>query len=819
MAKKKYAQKADKPAKEIIDTPQVATPSPIPDFLSYKSSFYILLVLLVLANFWVFKDFLLGKKVFLYKDIGSDTLNQIYAFAKMIIETIEKDGIPKWSFQQGLGQYVAPFNLGNPFHWLIYLLGKDNLPYSIALVEFIKFISAGLLFYAYLRQLSLSALACILGGLVYGLSGFLSISSGWFNFFTGWAVELSFWLFALEYLLRGKGWYYMPIAIALVAIDQPFNLFLIGEFSIVYVISWYFFQEHIKLNTYLINIGKLIGSGLLGLLMGGIMFGANIFTMLNSPRVSGGSSYFDTLTSRPPLQPVDALQAGTIVSRFFGNNLLGAGNNYKGWTNYMEAPTFYLGLLGLLLFPQVFLLLKDKFRKTAATVATLVAIIILFPFFRYAFWGFTGDYYRLLSLFIGITILLAGLWVISEMEKGKKINLILLGGTVVFWVALLSINYTDDWNTVMVSSEKVKAMLTFIVLTALLLTYHFTRKNLVKYLIVAITFIEATGVTYATLNKRDIITASEWKEKSGFNDYSNEAVQYLKERDKSFYRVEKDYSSGTAIHVSTNDPMVQGYNGTTVYTAFNHKNQVSFMAGLGMINPKQEFETRWLSGIRNRPFVLGHVGVKYVLSRDVIPFKNFGYDSLTTVNDIKVFSNPNALPMGFTYDGYMTRANFENLSMLQKDLALMQAFVVEDKEKSTFGQLREVKDSTSVLTLEQVKLLSDNLKKEALNIKQFSNNNFEGDLTLSTPKLLYLSIPYDEGWKVWANGQPQTTRKVTYGMTGVLLDKGKYNITMKYEPPYEKAGMWATLGGLLIYAGLLAWSFMQRKKSMEVQQS
>ncbi|RYU93559.1 YfhO family protein [Emticicia agri] len=817
MAKKKPIQKVNTAAKETVVTPQTVAPIRIPDFLSYKNSFYIVLALLALANFWVFKDFLLGKKEFLFKDIGSDTLNQIYAFAKMIIDTIEKDGIPKWSFQQGLGQYVAPFNLGNPFHWLIYLMGAKNLPYSIGLIEFVKFVLSGLFFYAYLRQLSLSALACIIGGLVYGLSGFLSISSGWFNFFTGWAVEFSFWLLALELILRGKQWYYMPIAVALVAMDQPFNLFLIGEFSLIYIVAWYFFQENQPLKSYLTNLAKIVGSGILGLCMGGLMLGANLYTMLNSPRVSGGSSYVSTLTGRPVFEPVDGLQAGTIVSRFFGNNMLGIGNNYRGWTNYMEGPTFYLGLLGLLLFPQIFILLKGRLRKTAGVIGGIVLLIILFPFFRNAFWGFTGDYYRILSLFIGITLLIAGLWVITKVENGEKLNLPLLGGTYVLWILLLSISYTEDWSSIMVNSEKVKAILVLTSLAIILAIYNFWSGIVLKYLLLVITLIETTGVVSTTLNKRDIISASEWKEKTGFNDYSHEAVAYLKKADASFYRIEKDYSSGTAIHVSTNDPMVQGYNGTTVYTAFNHKNQAAFMAGLGMLDLKREFETRWMSQLRNRPFLLGHVGTKYVLSRGVIPYKNFGYDSLTSINDISIFENPNYLPFGFTYDGYMTDTNFQKLSFLQRDLALMQAFVINDNEKATFGKLKEVKDSISVLTLEQVKLLSDNRKKETLKIKSFSNNLIEGELELSSPKLLYLSIPYDEGWKIEANNKAIPTIKVTYGMTGVILDAGKYNIVMKYEPPYVTTGFWATIIGILIYTALVVLSMLQKKKQATLQ--
>jgi uncharacterized membrane protein YfhO len=406
--------------------------------------------------------------------------------------------------------------------------------------------------------------------------------------------------------------------------------------------------------------------------------------------------------------------------------------------------------------------------------------------------------------------------VISNLEKGKKLNLYVFGGTYVFWLGLLMVNYTTDWNNFIVRGERIKVLFIFTLLAGLLLTYNFWAKSFIKYLILVLTFVETVGVAYTTINKRDTIGASEWKEKSGFNDYSVDAVELLKNQDKSFYRIEKDYSSGTAIHVSTNDPMVQGYNGTTVYTAFNHKNQVTFMAELGMINLKNEFETRWLTGLRNRPFLLGHLGVKYVLSRNVIPYKNFGYDSLSKVGDVTIFKNPNALPMGFTYDAFMLDSEFKKLSALQKDLSLMKVFVINDSEKLKFRNLKEVKDTVAVLTLEEIKKLSDERKKESLQITSFSNNNFTGKVTLNMPKMLYLSIPFDDGWKVESDGKSQETMKVSYGMTGVLLDKGMHNISINYEPPFLKEGIWAMIIGFLLYIALLVWTFIQKKKTLTI---
>src|SRR6185369_9469619 len=99
-----------------------------------------------------------------------------------------------------------------------------------------------------------------------------------------------------------------------------------------------------------------------------------------------------------------ALHNITAVMRLFSCDLMGTGSDFKGWENYLEAPTFYTGLLSLILFPAVFGFL-DKRRKIIYGVFLSFWILpVLFPYFRYAFWLFTGDYYRAFSFFVSLTL-------------------------------------------------------------------------------------------------------------------------------------------------------------------------------------------------------------------------------------------------------------------------------------------------------------------------------------------------------------------------------------------------------------------------------
>ncbi|MEQ1527291.1 MAG: hypothetical protein ABL911_11180, partial [Gallionella sp.] len=72
-----------------------------------------MLSLLMLLGGLIFHKFILGSAVYLFKDIGSDTLNTFYPAFINIAETLWRGELPGWSFEQGLGQNVFPFSLSD----------------------------------------------------------------------------------------------------------------------------------------------------------------------------------------------------------------------------------------------------------------------------------------------------------------------------------------------------------------------------------------------------------------------------------------------------------------------------------------------------------------------------------------------------------------------------------------------------------------------------------------------------------------------------------------------------------------------------------
>ena len=403
-------------------------------FISTKG-IWLALGLTVMLIIILFYDFILGNSYYLFKDIGSDSINLALPQLTLLTKYLHTEGFPMWSFSQGMGQNIMP-SLSDPFNWIVIAFGTGNIAYGFIWMELIKMLLTAMFFFLFLKQLRLSSLALLIGTLLYTFSGFIIIGSGW-NIFSAEACFLALLLLSFEKLYLKNTWYLFPVAVALITMLQPFDLYFYGLFLVIYFLFRHFTSESPSWNKLFTVSLKMAGLGLLGVIISSFYLVSIMQMLLDSSRVSGNSSYAGKLLSHPVFGTESVVHNGTAIMRFFSNDLLGNGINFKGWYNYLEAPMVYIGLLPLLLFPQVFIFLNNRRRIFYGIFLAIFFIPIVFPFFRYAFWLFTGDYYRGFSLLISIVLLLFSLEVIHALDKVKKINLPLLLLTLAGLIGLL----------------------------------------------------------------------------------------------------------------------------------------------------------------------------------------------------------------------------------------------------------------------------------------------------------------------------------------------------------------------------------------------
>lgn len=255
---------------------------------------------------------------------------------------------------------------------------------------------------------------------------------------------------------------------------------------------------------------------------------SNILQMIESPRVSGSDSYSNELLAQS-MTTLDGKQLMTWITRMFSNDLLGTGSEFRGWNNYFEAPMFYVGLLALVAIPQLFNFLNKKQQILYGITLSLCFLPMIFPFFRHAFWAFTGDYYRTFPLFFAVVILRFGMQALSFMEEKKMVNKWILLASVIVLIILLAFPYTND---VQIDKNLRITVIIFLILNALLLfgMVKNSFQNIAQLLLLLLTCVELIVMSSREISpsKRLAIMATDLEEKTGYNDYTNEAVAYLR---------------------------------------------------------------------------------------------------------------------------------------------------------------------------------------------------------------------------------------------------------------------------------------------------
>lgn len=778
--------------------------------------------LIALVAFVVFKDFIFHTKIYLFRDIGSDSLNASWPWMAHSADYIAQYGVPSWTFNMGMGQNLLSFSAYDPFDYLLYPFGKETMMGMIIYKELAKILLSGFLFFRYLRLLKLSNYVSIVGALVFSFCGYMMVGSGWYLFsFEVFIASLLLWSF--EMLYQKNKWYWFVLPMFLIGISRPFNLWLYAIFLFLYVLFRVFQDnEKIDLKNTALLFAKIAGVSLVGLGISAPLFLEHVDVMINSPRGSGPDSYSHVLSSAPMFQTADKLEFGTAMLRFFSSDILGSGINFKGWQNLLEAPMFYCGIPCLLLFTQYFQFLNKKTKRAAIALLLLWLLPILFPYFRRAFWLFSGDYYRSYSFFVSLIMIFFSVNAFEKILQQRKINLLSLGITLGLLIILLNYPYFEDKKAID-GGIKLFALVALIFYATML---YLIGKNKeitnYKYAFLFFLVIELSYFSWCTVNRRSTVMGKDREAKIGYNDYTLEATRFINEKDKTFYRIDKNYFSSPAIHGSLNDGMAQGYYGTSSYNPFNQLSYINYLKTAGIINKVNELESRWSPGLLNRPILECLNSVKYILSKSGYqqPIWHVTHDSIGRFGDVLVLKNKFALPFGYAYDKYLRLSAFEKLPFAQKDFVSTRACVLSDEDVALADGMKEfeLKDTLpqNQFTIEILKNNTDTLNKNPLVITAFGPTHIKATISLAAQRVVYTSLPMDKGWTITDNSTELKKLTLSGGMTGFVLPAGSHNLEFNYTSHNYKRGLLISLVSFCIFIAVIVF-FIKLGKSKKLK--
>jgi uncharacterized membrane protein YfhO len=750
----------------------------------------------------IFRDFLFGDSVLLYTDIGSDSLNFHYPYFVHISDYVRHEGLPSWSFYVGMGRDL--FNLSGylilePVSWLPRQLIAHGLVYQ----HLLKIVAAGLLFFRFLQLRGLKLPASLLGSLLLSFSAYMCVGSCGATPASE-VVCFSALLLGAEIALKRQLWFVLALAVGLIGLLGAFHLYLCALFLLFYVPAR-LFGEHGWQPRLLLCVCLLLAAvAVLGVGLGAVFTLPNFYALLNSPRGSGTTSYVGSLSSFPVFGFESSLHYATAISRLFANDLLGTGDDFHGWMNYMEAPATYCGLICLVILPQVFIGATPRRRLIYALFISAVLCTTTFPWFRYLFWLFQGDYFRTLSLFSVLGILTLSMTALSRYLENCRLNLWLLAGTVLALVAVLYSPFQAFQPTIDRYLRNEAAILLLAYCALLIAGQLWKRQKLAVWCIVALTTIELNQFDWRTVSNRKTVTKTDLTTRIGYNDETVDAMQYIKSADREpFFRITKLYSSGQSRWASLNDSMVFGYYGTSSYNNFNSVHYTNFLTSVNVIRPNSEWDTRWSPGLIGHAILSIFACEKYLLTDNPVPFQTAPqYQGLDHYGRFYLFRNDLFLPLGLTFDRYLPEDLFLRLSAKEKPEALLRAVVLANKDERAADGITQVSLSEMEQEIDPAALpgVVSARRKGALTLSSFSQTRFAGSVHLDQKSVLVLQMPFDRGWRAFQDGQSSPTYKVDAGLLGVPLDAGEHMVELRYRTPFLVRGLIVSLVSLVIFA-------------------
>ncbi len=655
---------------------------------------YVILLFgaIICVSLVLYYPYLTFSKLYVFNDIGSDTFDCYWPVYTYLMDWI-REGNGLWSFNIGVGTSVLSLAtlLFDPFNIFLLFSTKETLVYFLPYIVILKMICSGLLFFFYLKYIGISSKASFITSLMYTFNGYIVLWGQHYHFALLF-ILIPLVLWSYERLVCQNKWLMFTVSIGLTAVYSYYFFYMLSIFLFIYAITRYFAVEKFNFKKTSKLFLRVSGAYLLGVGLFMVLIAPTVYIALSNPRVSSSFTGMSLLSTASPLEYL------TMASRIFSNDMIGMAFNFKGFYNYYEAPQLYSGLIVLLLIPQIFKLANRRKKISYIISGVILISILIFPFGVY-FMNFFSHYkFRWTFIIIVYGLILCAQIlndVVSTKIFSKPLFISTFLGLMFILViigcknlAMMHLNLDTKLYEAVGSIFPIFAVVCFLCFWFIYFLKYgnnpFGKRQLITLCMMLC--LEMVVLNYFSVNLSRLTVSPDYVEnKHGYLDYSNDVVNYIKENDKSFYRIDKSYFSRFL-----NDPLFQDYRGTTSYNSLNHPSYIKFLQETKTMDFSNR-STNYIYGLNGRPYLESLLGVKYYigLSETDCPI---GFSFVKQFGNVYLFKNNYVLPFGFTYSKYMEKKDFDKLQEYSANMTLLSAFVIEDESKipDDFGNISEL---------------------------------------------------------------------------------------------------------------------------------
>lgn len=751
----------------------------------------VLTLLQVLTCVLLFSDFMFGDRYFVYRDIGSDTLTYMLPQSMHLADYVREEGFPGWSFSVGLGAPLV--GVWDPFLWPYLLVGSENAMAARIWVFMVTLILAGWSFYGLLRKVGSAPFVSMVCAYLYTFCGYALVNAQWDPFAKDLVLYPLLTWAVIDRLQGGAVW--RLTAVTLFALAA--GIFFV---SIMVFLAWLFvafmavrrspkqeFRRWMDRIAIPVTLGFLLAAPIL------IPF---VFQLLESPRVSGSASLWSENLAKLAT-PADVERLISLAAGFFHKDLLQVGNAYRGVGNYLEGPVFYVGIVSLILIPQL-MAGDEQQRRTLWIASAFMLVYCLFPAVSHSAFAFALPYYRVSCLWISMLLLFLAAQALQHiLTHGVNRRWLVVGLGVVMGVPLL-LWHTDPAQVWEFHLHRVLFFSLMFFATLWIAGARSVSGKQSSFVLPVLCFwavMEASHVGWQSFFYGRMPIDVEGPR---YSNESADAIDALRPNENEFWRI-----ANVSRWLSLNDPQAQGYHGVTAYNVLNSASAVRIEDALGLLLDESASlnYTNWLRGPRERYMLHSVFGVRYLLSRKTLDWPGLSLRSQSST--LYVYENLLAFPLGVLHHHQIPFEEFVSAPLEIRDRALLHAVVTDESLAGlTDLSLDQIEPLAGGNSDDDYANAAAQRRRDGLVLGMFSENGFAGSIHARRAGALVFSIPFDRGWRVKINGRETALYRVNLGMMGVKVSEGVHEIEASYQIPGLRAGFWIAGSALLVLLAL-----------------
>ncbi len=794
---------------------------------------------LLLAAVVIIPLIIYDKGYFLY--YGDFNVQEI-PFYKLAHDAI-KSGDTAWSHYTDLGaNFIGSYSfylLGSPFFWLSMLVPSEYIAYAIGPLLILKIGCCSFSSYIYLRRYVRDRKYAVMGALLYAFSGFSLYNVFFFHFHEAMFI-FPLLLAAIDEYHNTKRRGIVALAVCASAVINYYFFFGQALFCVIYyVIKLITRGYRFRIKEFLL----LAAEAVIGVMAAAALMLPSVFAITGNYRVGEIISGYRAL-----LYPNSQKYLHIFTSFFFPPDIPARPNFTPDSGAKWSSVAAYVPMFSAVYVSAFMRKRKKSFFTILLTVLMIMAAV---PFLNAAFQALNSAYYA--RWFYMLTLMLITVTVYELEHIGEtdfKFGIIFTSSVTLgaaFLIGFMPYVFYEVRDTKIYRFGVEKSPVRFWIfvliavmgLAAVFLTYLLLRKNKKLFFritaIVLCLFLISYSELYLIIGKRQSEHNSEYMREYALTYSDGINIDDIDSVRSDFYKANDN------LGMFWKTPTIQAFHSIVPGALMDFYNTIGIQRDVGSRPDIKYYGVRALTS------------VKYLFTQN--EYSQFEEDGETKMPDYRyigttkgfdTYENEDYIPYGFVYDKFICEEEFRDLSDDVQHLAVLKAMILTQQQMKKYKDITGYKDGMYVTLNSEHK--EDDLQKK--NYPEY--NSFESitkDFRYSTEayredcrerrantctdfsytktgfkarfhnngndNLLFFSVPYDEGFKAYINGEETEIEKVNIGFMAIRVKAGSDNeIEFKYTTPYLKEGVIISIaGGVLLIIYVIATGFFRKKRN------